>query len=53
MRRIAIRRSRLDPMAIGDGDAKINANIGASPGEFGTAEEVEKLNWAQKYGRTR
>jgi phosphomethylpyrimidine synthase len=29
---------------------KINANIGASPVSSGTAEEVEKLNWAQKYG---
>ncbi len=29
---------------------KINANIGASPVTSGTAEEVEKLEWAQKYG---
>ncbi|MGN6369378.1 MAG: phosphomethylpyrimidine synthase ThiC [Phycisphaerae bacterium] len=42
---------RLDPMAIGRMvTTKINANIGASPVSSGTAEEVEKLNWAQKYG---
>ncbi|HEY4328840.1 MAG TPA: phosphomethylpyrimidine synthase ThiC [Phycisphaerae bacterium] len=42
---------RLDPMAIGRmTTTKINANIGASPVSSGTAEEVEKLNWAQKYG---
>ena len=29
---------------------KINANIGASPVSSGTAEEVEKLQWAQTYG---
>jgi phosphomethylpyrimidine synthase len=42
---------RLDPMAIGRMvTTKINANIGASPVNSSTAEEVEKLNWAQKYG---
>ncbi len=42
---------RLDPMAIGRmTTTKINANIGASPVNSSTAEEVEKLNWAQKYG---
>ena len=41
---------RLDPMGIGRMvTTKINANIGASPVSSGTAEEVEKLNWAQKY----
>jgi phosphomethylpyrimidine synthase len=29
---------------------KINANIGASPVTSGTQAEVEKLQWAQKYG---
>jgi phosphomethylpyrimidine synthase len=42
---------RLDPLGIGRMiTTKINANIGASPVSSGTAEEVEKLNWAQKYG---
>ncbi len=42
---------RLDPMAIGRMvTTKINANIGASPVNSSTAEEVEKLQWAQKYG---
>lgn len=42
---------RLDPMAIGRMvTTKINANIGASPVSSSTAEEVEKLKWAQKYG---
>jgi len=42
---------RLDPMAIGRMvTTKVNANIGASPVSSGTQEEVEKLNWAQKYG---
>jgi phosphomethylpyrimidine synthase len=42
---------RLDPSGIGRMiTTKINANIGASPVSSGTAEEVEKLNWAQKYG---
>ncbi len=42
---------RLDPCGIGRMiTTKINANIGASPVSSGTAEEVEKLHWAQKYG---
>ncbi len=42
---------RLDPMAIGRMvSTKINANIGASPVSSNTAEEVEKLKWAQKFG---
>ena len=42
---------RLDPAGIGRMvTTKINANIGASPVSSGTAEEVEKLRWAQKYG---
>ena len=42
---------RLDPMAIGRMvTTKINANIGASPVSSGTSEEVEKLQWAQKFG---
>ncbi len=42
---------RLDPTGIGRMiTTKINANIGASPVSSGTQEEVEKLQWAQKYG---
>src|SRR5439155_714344 len=42
---------RLDPTGIGRTiTTKINANIGASPVSSSTAEEVEKLEWAQKYG---
>ena len=42
---------RLDPIGIGRMiTTKINANIGASPVSSGTADEVEKLRWAQKYG---
>src|SRR5437870_2946708 len=42
---------RLDPTGIGRLiTTKINANIGASPVASGTAAEVEKLEWAQKYG---
>jgi phosphomethylpyrimidine synthase len=42
---------RLDPIGIGRMvTTKINANIGASPVSSGTAEEVDKLHWAQKYG---
>ena len=42
---------RLDPTGIGRMvTTKINANIGASPVASGTADEVEKLRWAQKYG---
>jgi phosphomethylpyrimidine synthase len=42
---------RLDPTGIGRKiTTKVNANIGASPVQSGTAAEVEKLEWAQKYG---
>ncbi len=42
---------RLDPMAIGRATkTKVNANMGASPVSSGTAEEVEKLKWAEKWG---
>ena len=42
---------RLDPTGIGRMiTTKINANIGASPVASGTAAEVEKLLWAQRYG---
>lgn len=42
---------RLDPCGIGRMiTTKINANIGASPISSNTQEEVEKLNWAQKFG---
>jgi phosphomethylpyrimidine synthase len=42
---------RLDPTGIGRRiTTKVNANIGASPVSSGTAAEVEKLEWAQKYG---
>ncbi len=42
---------RLDPTGIGRMiTTKINANIGASPVASSTAEEVEKLRWAQRYG---
>jgi phosphomethylpyrimidine synthase len=42
---------RLDPMAIGRASTtKVNANLGASPVSSGTAEEVEKLKWAVRWG---
>ncbi len=42
---------RLDPMGIGRMvTTKVNANIGASPVTSGTQAEVDKLQWAQKYG---
>src|SRR3989442_15183866 len=42
---------RLDPTGIGRMiTTKVNANIGASPVSSSTAEEVEKLQWAQRYG---
>jgi len=41
----------LDPMAIGRASkTKINANMGASPISSGTDQEVEKLQWAEKWG---
>jgi len=40
----------LDPMAIGRASlTKVNANMGASPVSSGTAEEVEKLHWAERW----
>jgi phosphomethylpyrimidine synthase len=42
---------QLDPMAIGRASlTKINANMGASPVQSGTDEEVEKLRWAERWG---
>ncbi len=42
---------KLDPMAIGRASkTKINANMGASPISSGTHEEVEKLQWAERWG---
>jgi phosphomethylpyrimidine synthase len=42
---------RLDPMAIGRaGLTKVNANLGASPVSSGTDEEVEKMEWAVRWG---
>ncbi len=42
---------RLDPMAIGRAArTKINANLGASPVSSATAAEVEKLEWAVRWG---
>ncbi len=41
---------QLDPMAIGRASkTKINANMGASPVSSDTAEEVEKLKWAERW----
>ena len=41
----------LDPMAIGRASkTKVNANMGASPVSSGTDEEVEKLQWAERWG---
>mgnify|MGYP003630295631 FL=1 len=41
----------LDPMAIGRASkTKVNANMGASPISSGTDQEVEKLQWAEKWG---
>ena len=41
----------LDPMAIGRASlTKINANMGASPVSSGTEEELEKLEWAVRWG---
>jgi len=42
---------RLDPMAIGRASrTKVNANMGASPVSSGTDEELEKLDWAIRWG---
>ncbi|MFN0056849.1 MAG: phosphomethylpyrimidine synthase ThiC [Planctomycetota bacterium] len=42
---------QLDPMCIGRASrTKVNANMGASPVSSSTAEEVEKLRWAERWG---
>ncbi|MEE3181299.1 MAG: phosphomethylpyrimidine synthase ThiC, partial [Planctomycetota bacterium] len=42
---------QLDPMCIGRASTtKINANMGASPVSSGTEEELEKLQWAERWG---
>jgi len=42
---------QLDPMCIGRaGKTKVNANMGASPVASGSEEEVEKLQWAERWG---
>jgi phosphomethylpyrimidine synthase len=41
----------LDPMCIGRASkTKVNANLGASPVSSSTAEEVDKLRWAVRWG---
>lgn len=41
----------LDPMCIGRASkTKVNANMGASPVSSGTEEEIEKLQWAERWG---
>ncbi len=42
---------QLQPMCIGRASkTKINANMGASPVSSGTEQEVEKLQWAERWG---
>ena len=42
---------KLDPICIGRAaTTKINANLGASPLSSDMDEEIEKLNWAQRWG---
>ncbi len=42
---------KLEPMCIGRASlTKINANMGASPVSSGTDEEIEKLQWAERWG---
>ena len=44
-------KHKLDPMCIGRASrTKINANMGASPVSSGTDEELEKLDWAVRWG---
>jgi phosphomethylpyrimidine synthase len=44
-------RYKLEPMCIGRASlTKVNANMGASPVSSGTHEEVEKLQWAERWG---
>jgi len=41
----------LDPLCIGRaGKTKVNANLGASPVSSNTREEVEKMEWAVRWG---
>ena len=43
--------NKLDPMCIGRASkTKVNANMGASPVSSGTQEELEKLQWAIRWG---
>ena len=43
--------NKLDPMCIGRASkTKVNANMGASPISSGTQEELEKLEWAIRWG---
>jgi len=42
---------KLDPMAIGRASkTKVNANMGASPVSSSTDDEIEKLDWAERWG---
>jgi phosphomethylpyrimidine synthase len=42
---------RLAPLAIGRASqTKVNANMGASPISSGTREEIDKLEWAERWG---
>ena len=42
---------QLDAMAIGRAaQTKVNANMGASPVSSGTADELDKLAWAERWG---
>jgi phosphomethylpyrimidine synthase len=44
-------KHKLRPMCIGRASlTKINANLGASPVSSGTHEEIDKLNWAIRWG---
>ncbi|MEW6235185.1 MAG: phosphomethylpyrimidine synthase ThiC [Candidatus Omnitrophota bacterium] len=46
-----VNHKRLDPIGIGiAASCKINANLGSSPVASGVELEVEKMNWAIRYG---
>jgi phosphomethylpyrimidine synthase len=46
-----VNHHRLDPMAIGRASrTKVNANLGASPVSSDVSEEIEKLEWAVRWG---
>ncbi|MCH2108346.1 MAG: phosphomethylpyrimidine synthase [Polyangiaceae bacterium] len=48
---IVHKKYKLEPMCIGRaGKTKVNANMGASPVSSGTDEEIEKLQWAERWG---